>query len=187
MQNKLLPHKCTKSFLAKFKKGDHDIFRKLIDNESGFLISIAFRQGVPSQDVPDIIQEAWMRIYTYREAYCTDFPIRSWIHKIFINLIVDYYRENARHRNRVVALLAKTTGSWKKVGDNYGLDDKRIDIACIFSRASLTVRERQAMYLRYVEDLAISDIAQVMFCKSGTVKATLAHALAKLRNVSKKC
>ena len=47
--------------------------------------------------------------------------------------------------------------------------------------AHLTERQRAAVVLRYVADLPLADIADVMGCATGTVKATLHQALAHLR------
>jgi RNA polymerase sigma-70 factor, ECF subfamily len=47
--------------------------------------------------------------------------------------------------------------------------------------AQLTDRQRAAVVLRYVSDLPIAEIAEVMGCAQGTVKATLHQALARMR------
>jgi RNA polymerase sigma factor (sigma-70 family) len=45
----------------------------------------------------------------------------------------------------------------------------------------LTSRQRAAVVLRFLADLTVADIADVMGCAEGTVKATLHQALRKLR------
>ena len=47
--------------------------------------------------------------------------------------------------------------------------------------AQLTDRQRAVVVLRYVADLPLAEIAEVMGCAVGTVKATLHQALAHLR------
>ena len=46
---------------------------------------------------------------------------------------------------------------------------------------SLTARQRAVLVLRVFDDLPEAQVAQVLDCAVGTVKSTLAHALAKLR------
>jgi len=46
---------------------------------------------------------------------------------------------------------------------------------------TLTDRERSVLVLRVFDDLSEAQVAQVLNCAVGTVKATLSHALAKLR------
>ena len=46
---------------------------------------------------------------------------------------------------------------------------------------SLTARQRAVLVLRVFDDLSEGQVAQVLDCAAGTVKSTLAHALARLR------
>jgi RNA polymerase sigma-70 factor (sigma-E family) len=46
---------------------------------------------------------------------------------------------------------------------------------------SLTARQRAVLVLRVFDDLPEAQVAQVLGCAVGTVKATLAHAIARLR------
>ena len=46
---------------------------------------------------------------------------------------------------------------------------------------SLTARQRAVLVLRVFDDLPEAQVAQVLDCAVGTVKATLAHAVARLR------
>ena len=47
--------------------------------------------------------------------------------------------------------------------------------------ASLPARQRAVLVLRVFDDLSEAQVAQVLDCAVGTVKATLAHAVARLR------
>ena len=44
---------------------------------------------------------------------------------------------------------------------------------------SLTARQRAVLVLRVFDDLSEAQVAQVLDCAVGTVKATLAHAVAR--------
>ena len=46
---------------------------------------------------------------------------------------------------------------------------------------SLTARQRAVLVLRIFDDLSEAQVAQVLDCAVGTVKATLARAVARLR------
>lgn len=47
---------------------------------------------------------------------------------------------------------------------------------------SLSARQRAVLVLRVFDDLSEAQVAQVLDCAVGTVKSTLSHALAKLRD-----
>jgi len=46
---------------------------------------------------------------------------------------------------------------------------------------SLTARQRAVLVLRVFDDLSEAQVAQVLDCAVGTVNATMAHAMARLR------
>jgi RNA polymerase sigma factor (sigma-70 family) len=47
--------------------------------------------------------------------------------------------------------------------------------------AVLTDRQRAVVVLRLVDDLSEAQVAQVLGCAAGTVKATMSQAMARLR------
>lgn len=49
--------------------------------------------------------------------------------------------------------------------------------------AGLTARQRQVLVLRYMEDLSVADVADLMRCSEGTVKSTTHDAITALRRV----
>jgi len=59
--------------------------------------------------------------------------------------------------------------------------DLAIRIAVRTALASLTSRQRAVLVLRVFDDLSEAQVAQVLNCATGTVKSTMARALAKLR------
>lgn len=66
---------------------------------------------------------------------------------------------------------------------SHGNDPARLDDRLILLNvlATLPVRQRQAVVLRYFDDLSIEAVSEVMGCSPGTVKSQSAKGLAKLR------
>ena len=65
------------------------------------------------------------------------------------------------------------------IDDSAGVLVTALDVRAAL--VQLTDRQRAAVVLRYVADLPVADIAEVMGCAIGTVKATLHQALAHMR------
>jgi RNA polymerase sigma-70 factor (sigma-E family) len=65
-------------------------------------------------------------------------------------------------------------------GDHQAQVDDRVVLATALAR--LPVRQRQAVVLRYFDDLSVDEVARVMGSSPGTVKSQSAKGLAKLRD-----
>jgi RNA polymerase sigma factor (sigma-70 family) len=61
--------------------------------------------------------------------------------------------------------------------------ETRIDerLALLTALAALPLRQRQAVVLRYFDDLSVDAVAEIMGSSPGTVKSQSAKGLAKLR------
>ena len=63
--------------------------------------------------------------------------------------------------------------------------DLALRLAVQRALGSLTTRQRAVLVLRVYDDLPEAQVAQVLNCATGTVKSTMARALAKLREDSR--
>jgi RNA polymerase sigma-70 factor (sigma-E family) len=66
-----------------------------------------------------------------------------------------------------------------------GTDDRPYEDRAVVHQAlaHLPARQRAAVVLRYLYDLPIDEVAEVLGCTAGTVKSQTHHAMAKLRAV----
>jgi len=68
------------------------------------------------------------------------------------------------------------------VPDSQAAGDVAAEVAVrIAVQRALTARQRAVLVLRVFDDLSEAQVAQVLDCAVGTVKATLSHAVARLR------
>lgn len=93
----------------------------------------------------------------------------AWVHRVGINLANNALR-GARLRRRPLA--PPPEGAVHDVGTA---------VAVRAAVASLPRRQRTALVLRYFVDLSVDDVARLMKCSPGTVKALTSQAIAKLR------
>ena len=126
---------------------------------------------VPEADRDDLVQEAlvraWRRWSTYDAARGA--PL-VWL----LAIVADQGRRH-RVRSPVPSLQLHDA-------DGRGaLNEADVDLERAIAR--LSTRQREAVDLYYFVDLDIATIAEVMRCASGTVKATLHQARARLRDL----
>lgn len=120
----------------------------------------------PRGDCDDVVQEAltaaWRKWHSYDPARGS---AQSWL----LAVVADQAGK-ARRRIRPVADLVD--GAHR---------DHHADVDLERAIAALAARQRLAVALYYFLDLPVADVAVVMSCSVGTVKATLSQARLRLR------
>ena len=120
-----------------------------------------------AQDALAIACRDWKKV---REAGSPE----AYVHRVGINLANSFFRRKAAER---------------RAKQRYGWGDEESPAPDISSReavrqavASLPRRQRTALVMRYYLDLPISEVANLMECSDGTVKALTHQAISRLRS-----
>jgi RNA polymerase sigma-70 factor (sigma-E family) len=120
----------------------------------------------------DAAQEAFARaLRRWRKVREMDRP-DGWVYVVAMNQLRDHWRRSERRRER-------TPDADDGAGDNTSGVATRLSVREAI--ATLPTRQRQAVVLRYLADLALDDVADAMGCATGTVKATLHQAMKAMR------
>jgi RNA polymerase sigma factor (sigma-70 family) len=120
----------------------------------------------------ELAQETLARVCRdWRKVSNLDSP-GAWAHRVALNLARSHYRHRAvarRYRNRV--------GSPERID----APDTATVIAVRQAVATLPLRQRTALVLRYFADFSVSETAEAMRCPEGTVKTLTRQAILTLR------
>ena len=133
-------------------------------SRSAFLL--ARQLGSRTDEALDIVQEAALRGWRHRATRRGEF--RPW----FLAIV---YRQA---RNRTPNWLP-LPGGWDRPGPD--AFESAIDPELLNALRDLPSRQRAALWLRYVDDLAIADVAQVMRCTETAAKQLLFRGREALR------
>jgi RNA polymerase sigma-70 factor (sigma-E family) len=156
------------------RNGDREAFMQLVRvHQAGVR---AFAHGLLGDRAlaEDIAQEAFLRAYQQWERVGSYEHQAAWVRRVAANLATSWLRR----RLLEARAMARLAGRREPVLEPLPADQAD------FGRAlrALPRRQAQAVALFYVEDLSIPQIAAVLGCAEGTVKAHLAkarHTLAK--------
>ena len=127
----------------------------------------------------DAVQDAYVQAHRGLKGFRGDSSLRTWFMKIVVNNCKRHrriWRRLVVGNDDVERVRAEGVQQEPLAGDP-GLRE-RIEESVL----RLPHRQRTAFVLRYSQELTIEEIAEVMGCASGTVKATLFKAVRKLRN-----
>jgi len=124
----------------------------------------------------DLVQEAFLRmvgrLQFLREAEAS----RAYLRRTIVNLSKDHFRRRAVERSYV----ERQAGSPPSEASDA---DVATQAAMRWALLSLPVRQRCAIVLRYYEDLPDAAIADILHCRTGTVRSLISRGLAALRGV----
>lgn len=175
--------------IARALAGDERAYGELLVRYRSRVLGLALRMVQNADDAADIAQEAFVRAFQSLSTFDVTKSFGAWIAKITANLCIDHFR---RRRLSLVSLDAPIEAERGDRAREYpdagpiadeivgrGESEKRLDALI----ASLPPRYRVVVILRYREDLAYEEIADVLGIPLGTVKARLhrAHHLLKRR------
>jgi len=138
-------------------------------------MTLAFRDPALAEE---ITQEAFFQtLKRWPKVSVLDHP-EGWTMVVALNKGRDFHRRRARHEAKQALLVHQPDA---QSGERHVED--RMMVSTLLE--GIPDRQRQALLLRYITQLTIPEIAVVMGCAEGTVKATLHAALAKASLQSK--
>ncbi|WP_164669709.1 RNA polymerase sigma factor [Virgibacillus doumboii] len=153
------------------KTGDIVAYGKLIDHYSSTVERFAFQIGVPFQDVPDVSQEVFIRIYRHLDRFDGKSSFSSWLYKITLNSARDYHRKHSsllkkfnRLKNEKSRLSHSTENSLKQVLKD---EEDQFLHMCI---NQLNEKYRIPIVLHYFHDMKYEQISEIIGVKLSTVK-----------------
>ena len=158
-------------------KGDRQAFEKLMDIYFDRLCREAYIRCKYEEDVKEIVQET---IYTaYRNIRSLKEPqyFKTWLSRILINVANDYLRNKG-----MVDLELDETSYVKEVV----IEDKiEIKIDLYNAIDELEDKYKDAVILRYIDDLKIEDISKILDRPVNTIKTHLRKALKDMKKMLK--
>jgi RNA polymerase sigma-70 factor (ECF subfamily) len=163
------------------RRGDHKaqarLLRELQDPWFRLCVSLLGNQN----DAQDAVQETALRFLRDLPRFRGESSITTWSMGIAINVTREMRRrkrpnesfDDAQESLAAMPRIARSPDESASLKESHELLRDTL--------SDLPQRQREAIVLRYFEDLSIDDTAAAMACASGTVKATIHQALRVLR------
>ncbi|MEF2154708.1 RNA polymerase sigma factor [Luteimonas sp. FXH3W] len=134
-------------------------------------------------DALDAVQDAMLKMMQYRDVPATEWTPIFW--KILRNRIVDFQRRAGLRLRWLTQPKSNNheDSDWEPDWQGVDHDDpagmlqaRQTYAALATALAALPARQREAFYLRIVEQLDVAQTAAVMGCSEGSVKTHLSRA-----------
>ncbi|MEU2743448.1 SigE family RNA polymerase sigma factor [Streptomyces sp. NPDC059340] len=162
------------------KQARDEEFQRFVIGRWPRLMRTAFLLTGEQHAAEDLVQTTLEQVYVaWRRVGAADDP-EAYVRRVMINA------HARKHRRRLKEFLAPKddsglTHELPDHGDRIAQADDRS--ALLTALGQLPPRQREAVVLRYWEDLSESQAAEAMGCSVGAVKSNAAKGIAKLRAI----
>ena len=167
----------------------HDEFDDVVREHQQRIYRVVLSMVRDVELAANLTQDCFVRAYENRASFRGDSSINTWLTRIAINLV----RDNARNRRQ---------GFWRRLLQRPADEDTeqlasqardsratpervllaREEAAAVWEAVeTLSPQQKEIFILRFSEELALEEIAQIVGIKVGTVKAHLSRAVAAVR------
>lgn len=179
-----------KRLLKMAEKGDRQAFAELVELYKDKVYSLAYRMLGNSQDAEDIAQETFMRVYANLHRFDDQYKISTWIYRIANNLCIDLIRKRKVRRNQF-SFDAEITGTdgldlYDTIHDDDPSPEQQLITSELQNKVkdailSLSPKYRTIMILKYIEDLSLQEISDIVGLPVATVKTRVHRGREALR------
>lgn len=176
-----------KRLIKKVKKGDHQAFAELVDRYKNSVYTICLRMVGSREEAEDLSQEAFIRAYNHISQFDSDRNFSTWIFRIATNLSID----SLRRKKPSVSLDAEIPGTEGLAlntilpGGETPPDEQIVrdetEKWIQHEIGELPEKYRSAVILKYIEDLSLKEISEIMNIPVGTVKTRVHRGRELLR------
>jgi len=159
-------------------KGDEEAYRYIYRRYAPKIGALA-KSYLGSDDVDDIIQEVFLRIYKNVRRFRGDARLSTWIYKITINVCNNVYK---KLKNRDILIdFSENDDNDDEYFLQYGTEEdvqknavNEIEIEVLRKAlARLTPEDRTILYMKKVDGLTYAEIGKILEKPEGTIKSKL--------------
>lgn len=161
---------------------DKNAFSEVISRYQEPLRRYIRRLGVrDNQDIQDLLQNIFIKIYRYLQSFDNSFSFSSWVYRIAHNETYDFFR--AKKRRPEAPLEEDSDHFFQSISSEEINAEEKFDISIDKTKInkileSLDRKYRDVLLLRYSEDKDYKQISDILQIPSGSV-ATLIHRAKK--------
>jgi RNA polymerase sigma-70 factor (ECF subfamily) len=165
------------NLLLAIQRGERAAVAPLVERHHSALIGYLYRMtGGDRALAEDLTQEAFLRLINTVQQYSYPRPVKPYLYQIATNLVRDHFK-SASTRRAAPLSDSQPADEWVEHSVLTGIAAH--DAAAAL--ADLPPVQREAVLLRYFQDLSLNEIAELLGIPVGTVKSRLSLGLKRLR------
>jgi RNA polymerase sigma-70 factor (ECF subfamily) len=170
-----------------------DSFDEIVRQHQRRVYRVLFLLVKDADAANTLTQECFLRAYQHRASFRGECAIATWLLRIAVNLARDHGKSRrTSFWRRLVGLEEADSGLGAAMAmaapqpspERVLLGREKLD-AVWSAVASLAPQQRAIFLLRFAEEMSLAEMAEVLGLKTGTIKAQLFRATAKVKQIMK--
>jgi RNA polymerase sigma-70 factor (ECF subfamily) len=176
-----------KYLLFKAKNKDPEAFSRVYDLYVDRIYRFVFFKVSSQEEAQDLTSEVFLKTWQYIISGKDILNLNAYLYRVARNLVVDHYRKASKKEVSFDALAQGADSldqeSGLRVEQTKALEDK-LQIEKIETKLQgLKDEYREVIILRFVDEMSIGEIADIMEKKKGAVRVILFRALNALKEL----
>jgi RNA polymerase sigma-70 factor (ECF subfamily) len=168
----------------RLRQGDPEAFDALLARYQNRLYRYLLRLTANAAVAEDLFQETWLKVITRIHQYDERRPFEPWLFSVARNLAFDHLRKTSPEsldepsesgETKIARLGTDEPGSLERMleRERRGLLERKLE--------ELPALYREALSLRFEEEMTFEEIAELLSAPVSTVKSRVQRALSALR------
>jgi RNA polymerase sigma-70 factor (ECF subfamily) len=168
--------------VVRIRDGDIEALGELYERYKAPMYRTALAITRDAKAAEDILQEAFLRVYTYSHTIDETVPLGPWLYRVTVNFAYTWIRQVKRRLQSFQDVLDRWASSaqWHPEVITEEEEWRQVLQQAI---DTLPDRHRVVIILHYLEGLSLKEIAYVIGAPEGTVKSRLHYARESLRKI----
>jgi RNA polymerase sigma-70 factor, ECF subfamily len=168
-------------------KGDQDAFAEIVEIYKNSIFQLCYRMLGNRHEAEDIAQEAFIRAYVNIKSFNQELKFSTWLFRIATNLCIDRIRKK-KPDYYLDAEVAGTDGltMYSQLASHAPLPEKELESLELQETVqkeilNLPEKYRSVIVLKYMEELSLNEISEILDMPLGTVKTRIHRGREALR------
>ncbi|NWQ44471.1 RNA polymerase sigma factor SigW [Bacillus sp. EB106-08-02-XG196] len=168
-------------------KGDQDAFAEIVEIYSNSIFQLGYRMLGNRHEAEDIAQEAFIRAYVNIKSFNQDLKFSTWLFRIATNLCIDRIRKK-KPDYYLDAEVSGTDGltMYSQLSSNSPLPENELESLELQETVQTEIlklpeKYRSVIVLKYMEELSLNEISEILDMPLGTVKTRIHRGREALR------
>ena len=170
-----------RQLILRLQSGDRTALGTLYKRYKDLVYRTALATTHHRRAAEDILQECFMRLYTYAGSIDPERPLKPWLYRVTLNLVYDWSAD--QHWTQPIADILEW---FTDLPATFPAPDRQTEEKEIIHLvrevvAELPTPHRNVVVLYYLENLPLEEISQILEVPEGTIKSRLFYARERLR------